>query len=220
MSLSRSLLRRLVLPLLVLSSTPGMLWATDANTSQVPGNLHFCVTCHGVDGGGNEAIAAPKLAGLSRWYLQRQLLGFQQGYRGYHETDTSGQEMRPMAEILTPAEIDLVLDWMATWPAAPPTAVALAGDVTRGAQLYQNCVACHGNRGQGLESAGGPALAGQNSWYLVAQLQKFKTGLRGTQSGDVYGAQMRAMTQVLADDQAVEDVVSYIQTLQLTQGEQ
>lgn len=223
-----SLLRRLI-PALLLSLAAGLVWAGDTSVvSQAPQGLHFCVTCHGVDGVGNEAIRAPRLAGLSRWYLRRQLLGFQQGYRGYHEADEAGKEMRPMAEILTPAEIDQVLDWMATWPtaavvaesAAPQAAGELAASVARGELLYETCSACHGSAAQGLEAAAGPALAGQSGWYLRAQLQKFKQGLRGTQSGDVYGAQMRTMTQMLGDEQAIADVVSYIQTLQQAESEQ
>jgi cytochrome c oxidase subunit II len=203
---------------------------------QPAAHLRFCVTCHGVDGRGNEAVRAPRLAGMARWYLERQLLGFQAGYRGFHESDTSGQEMRPMAEALSTEDIQLVLDWIATWPAAEPTstlAPALAstlaptstltptltsgltasGDHVRGQQLYQGCSACHGNQAQGIQSAGGPALAGQSGWYLAAQLQKFKSGLRGTQPGDQFGQQMRTMTRLLVDDQGINDVVSYIETL-------
>jgi cytochrome c553 len=170
--------------------------------------IRYCVTCHGVDGRGNEAVRAPKLAGMARWYLERQLAGFQLGYRGSHRDDLDGKEMRPMAELLTPVMMNQALDWIATWPVDKPAAT-IAGDTARGRQL------CHGNNAQGIEGMGGPALAGQSDWYLVVQLRKFKSGLRGTQADDTYGRQMQAMTVLLKDDADIADVVSYIQTLSL-----
>ena len=41
-----------------------------------PAKLAICVTCHGVDGRGNEAIGAPKIAGMEAWYVRDQLQGF------------------------------------------------------------------------------------------------------------------------------------------------
>jgi len=67
-------------------------------------------------------------------------------------------------------------------------------------------------RAKGTRSSG-PALEGQNDWYLVHQLDLFKTGLRGRAPQDVYGAQMKPMATTLATEQAVMDVVAYINTL-------
>ena len=58
-----------------------------------------------------------------------------------------------------------------------------------------------------------PALAGQNDWYLVQQLKNFKAGYRGYDNADTYGNQMRMMAQSLSGEQAIIDVVSYINTL-------
>jgi cytochrome c553 len=52
-----------------------------------------------------------------------------------------------------------------------------------------------------------------SDWYLVRQLQYFKTGPRGTHPGDEYGFQMTSMVTALKDDQAINDVVAYINTL-------
>ena len=41
-----------------------------------------CVQCHGENGEGNQAVGAPAIAGLQRWYVKRQLRGFKAGYRG------------------------------------------------------------------------------------------------------------------------------------------
>jgi len=45
-----------------------------------------CVQCHGENGEGNQAVGAPSIAGLQRWYIKRQLRGFKAGYRGYFTT--------------------------------------------------------------------------------------------------------------------------------------
>ena len=59
----------------------------------------------------------------------------------------------------------------------------------------------------------GPRLAGHNDWYLVAQIGKFKKGLRGYHNLDHGGRQMRPMVATLTDDKSINDVVAYIATL-------
>jgi len=67
--------------------------------------------------------------------------------------------------------------------------------------------------GRGNMDMGSPDLSMQADWYLVAQLEKFKTGMRGAHPEDVQGQQMAAMSQTLTDEQAMRDVVAYIRTL-------
>ena len=50
-------------------------------------------------------------------------------------------------------------------------------------------------------------------WCLVRQLQNFKDGVRGTHQDDEYGFQMNQMASALKDDNAINDVVAYINTL-------
>ena len=52
-----------------------------------------------------------------------------------------------------------------------------------------------------------------SDWYLVKQLHKYKTGVRGRNPGDVAGARMWPISLTLADEQAMKDVVAYIMTL-------
>jgi cytochrome c oxidase subunit 2 len=87
------------------------------------------------------------------------------------------------------------------------------GDASAGKALYAPCAACHGQQGEGNPALNTPVLAGQEDWYLARQLHLFKAGIRGTDSKDTFGLQMRSMALTLATDQAVEDVVAYIQTL-------
>lgn len=90
------------------------------------------------------------------------------------------------------------------------------GTDTQGKQLYSSCISCHGAKAEGNPALQSPALNGQTADYLIRQLQHFKSGLRGSDSRDSAGAQMRAMTAALPDEQAVQAVAEYIASLPLT----
>ena len=87
------------------------------------------------------------------------------------------------------------------------------GDPIRGKSLYAICGACHGQKAEGMLALNAPALNGLESWYIVRQLTNFKQGIRGSNPKDTYGIQMAPMAQTLPDEQAMEDVAAYIQTL-------
>ncbi|MFQ3787257.1 c-type cytochrome [Halomonas sp. A29] len=173
-----------------------------------------CAACHGAEGQGNQAINAPKLAGLDSWYLERQLALFRSGARGSHEDDTHGQQMRPFATMLPDRQaMSDVSAYIETLPDQPVQASLVGGDPERGARRYRTCANCHGQQGQGIRATNGPRLAGMSDWYLERQLQNFRQGVRGRHREDPYGNQMIEMAQVLVDDRAVSDVVAYIMTL-------
>jgi len=209
---------RNVLPMLLAIAATAVV-ATSVSTTtwaavpHEPVNHRFCFTCHGTDGVGSEGIQAPRLAGMEPWYLQRQLELFRAGGRGKHAEDNQGMEMQPMAAILTDENIADIIEWAATWEYKPAVPTLTAGNAANGRQLYQACATCHGADAQGNEAMNAPALRGQNDWYMVTQLKNFKAGFRGTDPLDTFGAPMRAMAAGLADEQAIIDVVSYINTL-------
>lgn len=74
----------------------------------VKGNAHngkntyvtTCGVCHGPNGQGLQATNAPRLKGMSDWYLVTQLNNFKQGIRGAHPKDMYGPQMRSIAAIL------------------------------------------------------------------------------------------------------------------------
>jgi cytochrome c oxidase subunit 2 len=68
--------------------------------------------------------------------------------------------------------------------------------------------------GKGNEALRSPNLTVTNDWYNVIQLKNYVAGSRGSAPGDMFGAQMRTSAQILTDDEAILDVVSYINTLQ------
>jgi cytochrome c oxidase subunit 2 len=59
-----------------------------------------CAACHGEDGRGNAATNAPRLKGMSDWYLARQLGNFRDGIRGANPQDLHGAQMALIAGML------------------------------------------------------------------------------------------------------------------------
>ena len=94
-----------------------------------------------------------------------------------------------------------------------------AGDVERGALLYNLCEQCHGLQGEGDIDFGAPAIAGMNQWYLEAQLRKFRSGLRGRHFDDLEGMRMRPMSLVLRSDDDVQSVAAFVASLPVAQLE-
>jgi cytochrome c oxidase subunit 2 len=172
-----------------------------------------CAACHGQQGEGLVALNAPKIAGQSEWYLRRQLENYKSGARGAHKDDSLGQQMAPMAASLaTDAAIDNVIAHIQTFPDEPSPAT-IEGDVAKGAKLYTVCAYCHGGQGQGVQAMNAPRTAGMSDWYIARQLNNFKDGIRGSHPSDYYGFQMGLMAKVLHDEQAINDLVAYINTL-------
>jgi cytochrome c oxidase subunit 2 len=60
-----------------------------------------CAACHGPDGRGAQATNAPRLKGMSDWYLVHQLKNFKQGIRGGSPKDMYGPQMAALSEMLT-----------------------------------------------------------------------------------------------------------------------
>ena len=90
-----------------------------------------------------------------------------------------------------------------------------AGDVEKGKLLYNICTACHGPNAEGNPALNAPANAGQDPWYLTRQLKNFRIGVRGAHPDDTFGAQMRPMAMMLANEQDIADVVAYLTSLKM-----
>ncbi|HEB26691.1 MAG TPA: c-type cytochrome [Porticoccus sp.] len=102
--------------------------------------------------------------------------------------------------------------FVAFWLGCVPLAFS-DSDVEKGKVLFTVCASCHGADASGNQALNAPALKGLQGWYVVRQLKNFRAGLRGSDPKDTYGMQMRPMALILADDQAVEDVAAYIESL-------
>ena len=104
------------------------------------------------------------------------------------------------------AAVDNVVAYIGTLT-APAAAATVQGDAAAGKALYATCATCHGPKGEGNVALNAPRLADQDDWYLVRQLQNYKKGIRGANPKDAYGAQMKPMAAMLADDAAINNVV-------------
>ena len=173
-----------------------------------------CASCHGQQGEGNKQLNAPKLAGQEAWYMRRQLEYFKSGVRGTDPGDTFGMAMGPMANTLADAAaVENVIAYIETFP-DDPTTKTVVGDIENGKDIYNTCAVCHGQQGEGFAFMNAPRQAGLNDWYLVTQLKNFRSGSRGAHDDDAYGMQMNMMAAILNTDDAINDVVAYINTLE------
>lgn len=173
-----------------------------------------CMACHGDKAQGNKALGAPALVNQESWYLERQLKNFKNGVRGYHPKDERGLQMAPMAKILTDDNaIKNVVGFIKSLPESKPVKT-IEGDLVNGKEFYNAiCSACHGVGGNGNEALNAPRLAGVDDWYLLGQYKNFRDGIRGAHKDDMYGSQMRIMSNTLPTDEAITNVVAYLQSL-------
>ena len=178
----------------------------------------LCTQCHGSIGQGNELALAPAIAGLSEWYVLGQLQNFRSATRGTHPADVGGLRMHPMSRsIRSDADVEALAAFVANLPTAEPERTISGGDAARGAELYTTCGACHGADGEGNPVTNSPRLTGASDWYLLSSLQKYKAGIRGGNPQNANAVMMRGMAAQLVDDQAMKDVIAYIESLPATQ---
>jgi cytochrome c553 len=142
-----------------------------------------CLACH-VEEGPPPDPATPKLAGLDRLVLYKQLDDFRSGTR-------SSDIMAAIAQSMTPQDIADVAAYFSSKPGLPKDGgrrplrpnsgfhnsdpiqkLIYAGDPKRGIAA---CAACHGPGGYLI---GAPSLTNQNALYLEQQLQAFAQGTR------------------------------------------
>lgn len=191
------------------------LWSFHQNIARAQSHegkdlFKLCTYCHGMNGEGNQKVAAPSIAGLPEWYVRRQLDKFHNAVRGGNSKDLGGLRMRPMAKTLDPqTDFEAVAKYVSSMP-RPKLPNTVVGRPFKGEQSYQPCAACHGDKGQGNEVLNAPPLAGASDWYLETQLHNFKAMIRGGDpSKDPTGSQMVPMASML-DDEGMKNVVSYI----------
>jgi cytochrome c oxidase subunit 2 len=173
-----------------------------------------CVACHGPDGHGNQLLNSPQIAGLDIIYVETQLNNFKHGIRGADARDLAGMQMRPMSMTLVDEDaIKSVAAYVGTLTPKVPVDTLEGGIAAAGQAAYMICLACHGPDAGGNPLLKSPSLKYQSDWYMLAQLKKFKEGIRGTNPQDIGGMQMRPMSMTLVDEQAMKNVIAYIRSI-------
>ena len=87
-----------------------------------------------------------------------------------------------------------------------------ASEIEQGKARFAACMVCHGPAGEGNASLMAPALAGQEPWYIKAQIHKFKNDQRGADYRDLTGMQMKGMAMSLRTDKDIDELLAYIKT--------
>jgi len=211
MAISRNLLSACAIAALAVA-TSGTAVADDAGRSA---DLYeLCAYCHGPDAAGNADLGAPPIAGMSQWYIEKQLRKFRSGARGAHVDDLPGLRMRPMSRTLREDEIAVVAAFVADMKRIKQVPTLTGGDAVAGATAYALCSTCHGASGEGNKGLNAPELTGTADWYLLTQIENYKAGVRAADpSKDPEGALMRPFALMLADEQATKNVIAHIMTL-------
>jgi len=183
-----------------------------SNSAQPAGNPEagatkatVCAACHGANGNSTNP-EWPSLAGLGADYIAEQLKNFKDGKR-------ANPVMMPMAASLSP---DDMADIGAYFNSLPNTGLEADPSFWQaGEKLYRGgdagrqipaCMACHGPTGRGNDPAKFPALRGQQSAYVVKQLNDYASGTRNTGPNGV----MQTVAKRLTPDD-IRNLASYIQ---------
>ena len=183
-----------------------------AKEASTPQGLEYCTVCHGSQLKGNSNIGAPRLTQLSPWYINRQLTNFKKGIRGSHPKDTTGGEMMIMASKLSDQQIQKIVTWVTTTQSSK-SASSITANTKAGKQLYSSCAGCHGTEAKGNKALGAPNLRGLNDWYILTQLNHFREGIRGSETNDTFGQQMKLASTVITSKQDAANLAAYIHQL-------
>lgn len=97
--------------------------------------------------------------------------------------------------------------------AAALAASPAAAQNPRGEALFDLCAQCHGTAAEGNRTFLAPSIAGLPEWYVLAQLNKFRSGARGTHFDDLSGMRMRPMSLTLRSEDDVLAVASYVSAM-------
>ena len=172
-----------------------------------------CAQCHGANGQGNDALGAPSLTRLSATYIERQLKGFQAGWRKSDDSYT-----QTMMAAIASLDASVLASATRVIDSLPDTNLAAGaihtGNKERGKDLYNAyCSACHGTNAIGNDALGAPNLLGLSQNYLSRQYLHFAEGRRGGHPDDRYGQQMARLAKALKDPKLIDDVSTYVASL-------
>jgi len=170
--------------------------------------ITVCLACHGQDGNMSQLDNVPMIGGQNESYLLKQMMDIKSG-------DRVAPLMNGMLNNLDEQDMADVAAYYASQPA--PQGAADPEIVDLGESLYRAgiaevgvaaCTACHSPNGEGLPSAGYPALSGQDAAYTEMQLRAFRDGVRQNDDAEI----MRSIAARM-NDAEIAAVASYVSGL-------
>ena len=184
------------------------------------GDVPACISCHGDDAMGSDAMGTPRLAGQGYPFLVKQLEDFAtdkrmdttmfimnvnaKGLSSEDRRDVSTYANSLSADNSTPSNMKEVKDLgNAVGIRHLGKAIVTFGDADRG---IPSCYSCHGFNGRGAAPVY-PMIGGQKYVYLVSQLKKWRDGSRANDPM----AQMQVVAQKLTDDD-IQNVAAFLAT--------
>lgn len=133
-----------------------------------------CQGCHKPDGSGLADGSYPQLAGQHATVLIKQMGDIRVGRR-------DNPKMYPFAgkHMINVQEIADIAIYLQQRPIPRNNGRGPGNELTRGAYLYRrDCVACHGDHGEGDARRFYPVLAGQHYLYMVRQVKEIRDAKR------------------------------------------
>ncbi len=163
-----------------------------------------CAVCHGPEGWGHDSGTYPEIAGQLSSVIIKQLADIRAGNR-------RNPMMVPftLKKILGDAQdIADVAGYISNLPMARRSGHGPGFDLDHGEQLYkENCVDCHGEKGEGDLKEHIPQIAGQHYHYLVRQFDWIRSGMRRN-ADDEMVKQIKGFRE-----RDVSDVMDYVSRL-------
>ncbi len=174
------------------------------------GDVPGCVSCHGEDGLGDDAMGTPRLAGQGYKFLVKQLSDFASDKRKdtimfVMNANAKGMSVEDHQDVSlyltnlkkpnTASDMNAIKEL-----GAIPVGVRYKGKIIAQYGIPERdipaCHSCHGYNGRGAFPMY-PKLLGQRYTYLVSQLKKWRDGSRDNDSF----AQMQKVAQLLTDEE-------------------
>ncbi len=188
---------QLLWPFFLLGSVSG-----DDN-SLFDAELHFkqkCSICHE----GQELQRGPNLFGIKSGYLELQMKAFQAGTRGTNPKNKSEALMGSASSHLPKNFNRRALALWLSRQIPPPKVTNIKGDGRSAAAMVQTCNDCHQQ-----EAVLAPRLDTLEPWYMLDQLRKFKSGLRGSNEDDHGGKVMQSAVKGMSDSDLKKIVIVF-----------
>jgi cytochrome c oxidase cbb3-type subunit 3 len=178
--------------------------------------IRHCAACHGDKGSGGVGVPLSLPSFLDSVDDRFLALTIRHGRPG---------RVMPAFSVLSDAQVNAIVDFMRGWSKQPAPVYELTpvtGDAEHGKELFAgHCAGCHGASGEGGKGTGvtlsrhrdqpiiAPALG--NSGFLLAATdamikQTLKSGREGTP--------MRSFLEQGLSEQDIDDLVSYIRSMQ------